>query len=273
MAEAPLMQAMVAVLDGHATEDDRGHRIVAHRGGAALGPENTLPAFQASAQLGIVEVETDVRLSRDGFAVLFHHARLDRTTNGRGPVADHYLSELKALDAGSWWQPAEGSDIAADHVADIRPLSLKELFGTFGESFVYHLDLKAKGYDVAETAMEEVLRAGLAKRTFVTGYHLGQLLSARALAPGVRVGWTISEGAGTANPEHLVAAAGKGIDEVAVRWYEMTPSLAQAAAENGVAIRAFGFVKPDDTRRALELGATALTLDDPRPEWLSSASN
>ena len=59
----------------------------AHRGGAALRPENTLLAFDHGMALGADGLELDVHLSRDGVVVVHHDATLDRTTNGTGPLA------------------------------------------------------------------------------------------------------------------------------------------------------------------------------------------
>jgi len=76
-------------------------RIIAHRGGGALAPENTLAGLRRAASLGYSAVEFDVMLSRDGVPVLMHDETLDRTTNGRGAVAATPYATLAALDAGS----------------------------------------------------------------------------------------------------------------------------------------------------------------------------
>lgn len=68
--------------------------VIAHRGASAERPENTLPAFERALELGADAVELDVRLSRDGAAVVVHDATLDRTTGGRGPVRARDASEL-----------------------------------------------------------------------------------------------------------------------------------------------------------------------------------
>src|SRR5262245_3143696 len=85
----------------------RGERPLAfaHRGGAALWPQNTLVAFEQARALGCRYLETDVHLTRDGTVVVFHDARLERTTNGTGLIADHTLSELRRLDAGHTFSP------------------------------------------------------------------------------------------------------------------------------------------------------------------------
>ena len=55
--------------------------VFAHRGGAALGPENTLAAFDQGLALGSDGLELDVRLSRDGVVVVHHDSSLERTTD------------------------------------------------------------------------------------------------------------------------------------------------------------------------------------------------
>lgn len=79
--------------------------IWAHRGAAADAPENTLVAFAAAEAAGADGIELDVHLSRDGVPVVIHDERVERTTDGRGAVAELRLAELRRLDAGSWFSP------------------------------------------------------------------------------------------------------------------------------------------------------------------------
>lgn len=75
--------------------------LIAHRGGAALAPENTLLAFRRALEWWNADMlELDVQPTRDGDAVVIHDASVDRTTDGRGRVADLRLAELRELDAG-----------------------------------------------------------------------------------------------------------------------------------------------------------------------------
>ena len=75
--------------------------LIAHRGGAALAPENTLAAMEQAARLWHPDIiELDVRATADGHCVLMHDPTLERTTNGTGPVEAYTLAELKRLDAG-----------------------------------------------------------------------------------------------------------------------------------------------------------------------------
>jgi len=71
--------------------------FAAHRGGAALWPENSLIAFGNALALGVDYLELDVHLSRDGEVMVIHDATLERTTTGRGPVRERTAAELGTL--------------------------------------------------------------------------------------------------------------------------------------------------------------------------------
>src|ERR1700761_2368518 len=78
-------------------------RLVAHRCGGTLAPENTLAGFDACVRYGYRMVEFDAKLSADNQLFLLHDDTLERTTNGHGAAADHSWQQLAVLDAGSWY--------------------------------------------------------------------------------------------------------------------------------------------------------------------------
>src|SRR3990172_9288447 len=80
--------------------------IFAHRGASAHAPENTLAAFRRALDDGSPAIEFDVKLSADGHAVVIHDQTVDRTTDGHGRVRELTLEQLKALDAGGWFDSA-----------------------------------------------------------------------------------------------------------------------------------------------------------------------
>ena len=77
-------------------------RIVAHRGGGTLAPENTLGAIRLGASMGFKGIEIDVMLAGDGVPVLIHDRTLERTTGARGAVSATPYARLAHLDAGAW---------------------------------------------------------------------------------------------------------------------------------------------------------------------------
>ncbi len=76
---------------------------IAHRGYSEAYPENTLAAFEGAITAGALMSELDVTISKDRHLVVIHDDHLDRTTSGSGLVVEHNLTELKRLDAGSWF--------------------------------------------------------------------------------------------------------------------------------------------------------------------------
>lgn len=74
--------------------------VAAHRGWSEKYPENTMEAFRRAVEIEVDQIETDIRVTKDGELVLIHDATVDRTTNGLGLVKEMTLTELRALDAG-----------------------------------------------------------------------------------------------------------------------------------------------------------------------------
>lgn len=79
-------------------------RLIAHRGFAAVHPENTLRAVRESARVADL-VEVDVRRCGSGELVVVHDPTVDRVTDGSGRVRDLTLSELRDLDVLASGQP------------------------------------------------------------------------------------------------------------------------------------------------------------------------
>lgn len=78
---------------------------IAHRGasGQGLAPENTMAAFEKALEIGVDLVEIDIHLTADGHPVVIHDRSVDRTTDGTGFIDTMTLSQVRQLDAGSWF--------------------------------------------------------------------------------------------------------------------------------------------------------------------------
>ncbi|MFM0335137.1 glycerophosphodiester phosphodiesterase [Paraburkholderia fungorum] len=80
-------------------------KLIAHRCGGTLAPENTLAGFDACVRYGYRMVEFDAKLSADNQLFLLHDDTLERTTDGHGAAAEHTWASLARLDAGAWYGP------------------------------------------------------------------------------------------------------------------------------------------------------------------------
>jgi glycerophosphoryl diester phosphodiesterase len=109
----------------------RTPRIIAHRGANEHLPEQTLKAYVRAIAEGADALECDVRLTADSHLVCVHDRRVDRTSNGRGPVSTLELATLQGLDFGSW-KKAHGADPEEPEVDSERDmlLTLRHLIHT-----------------------------------------------------------------------------------------------------------------------------------------------
>ena len=144
-------------------------RAYAHRGGSLEACENSLSAFRRAAGLGFTYLETDVRPTRDGVAVLHHDAGLDRTTDGQGPVRMRTWREVQAV-----------------HLADgSTPLRLEELLEELPHA---HLTIDAKEAGAVPAIADAVNRSGAGNRVCVTSFSPARLNRLRRLLPHVESG-------------------------------------------------------------------------------------
>lgn len=106
--------------------------IFGHRGASISAPENTLSAFELAFQQGASAIELDVMLSRDEQVMVIHDQRVDRTTNGKGRVAEMDYAQLKLLDAGTRFPKYKGERIP----------TLNEVFDLTRGKYLVNVELK-----------------------------------------------------------------------------------------------------------------------------------
>lgn len=151
-------------------------KIFAHRGSKGTHPENTLAAFAESVRIGVDGIELDIHLSKDEELVVIHDETLNRTTSGKGEVADFTLAELKQFDAGSWF---------ACHYEQERIPTLLEVFDLL-QQLAYQgiVNVEVKTDEKEYPGIEEKLVALVHQRTwsFDVMYSSFNLLTLQRLA-------------------------------------------------------------------------------------------
>jgi glycerophosphoryl diester phosphodiesterase len=144
--------------------------LIAHRGASADAPENTLAAFNLALEQGADGIEFDVQLAADGVPVVIHDGRLERTTNGQGPVRAQTAAALQALDAG------DGRGVP----------TLDQLFESIGRRLLYNVEIKNWEWrdGGAEAAVAACIRAhNLADCVVVSSFNPWALRRARRYMP------------------------------------------------------------------------------------------
>jgi len=153
--------------------------VFAHRGGAALRPENTIVAFDHGLALGADGIELDVHLSRDGIVVVHHDPSLERTTDATGPIAARTADELARLDAGFHFPGFRGCTGGIPR--------LTEVLARYPAAALI-IELKANDPELAHRTIDAVRSAGAIERVALGSFGTRVLRAARAREPRIRTG-------------------------------------------------------------------------------------
>lgn len=163
--------------------DRPGPWNIAHRGGSALAPENTLVAFDAAAALGADALEIDVRRTRDGAVVVFHDEDTARLTGARGTIESRTLAEVRALDAAFSFTTDGGATFPYRGLGVQIP-TLAAALARF-PAMRFNVDAKTEDAALAEALARDVRESGALERVCVGSFHDGQAERLGALLPGV----------------------------------------------------------------------------------------
>jgi glycerophosphoryl diester phosphodiesterase len=132
--------------------------VAVHRGDWRNYPENSLQAIQSSIDMGADIVEIDLQETKDGHLVLMHDKTIDRTSTGKGKVADFTLAELKQFQLKSGMGRPTGQRIP----------TLEEAMNLAKGKILVNLD---KGYDHSEKAYEVLRKTGTVDHAIFKGKH------------------------------------------------------------------------------------------------------
>ncbi|MEW5982421.1 MAG: glycerophosphodiester phosphodiesterase [Acidobacteriota bacterium] len=239
--------------------------VFAHRGGAALAPENTIAAFDNGLELGADGLELDVQLSRDGVPVVIHDPTLERTTDGAGPLTDWTARELASVDAGYRFtrdgqHPFRGRGIGIPALADVlvryprTPLII---------------ELKARDVRLARSVVDAIRAAGAVGHVTVGSFHQGALDAVRAYDPAIRTGADIDEVRSGLAAEVFgrhrsrVLFHAFQVPEVYAGDRIVTPTFVERAHDAGASVIVWTVDREDDVRRLLDWGVDGIITDRP----------
>jgi glycerophosphoryl diester phosphodiesterase len=229
-------------------------RVIAHRGGGKLAPENTLAAIRTSAQRGFDGVEFDVMLSRDAVPVLIHDETLERTTGGRGAVANTAWTELAGLDAGSWFGTAFAGE-PLPRYADAVTLCME--LGLWA-----NVEIKpAAGFERETgrvvTAMSAELWRAAAVAPLLSSFSTDALEAAAAVAPGLARGLLVAEvPADWRDRLRQLECVSLHCD-----YRHLTKTRAQTVKESGYALLCYTVNDPATARELFAWGVDAIVTD------------
>lgn len=243
--------------------------LIAHRGGAALAPENTLLAFSRAVRWwGADVLELDVQPTRDGEAVVIHDGTLDRTTDGAGPVARRSLAEIRSLDAGFRFSP-DGGRTFPFRGRGVGVSTLGEVLAAFP---VLRINVEIKDGRAQERVAEVVRAAGAEHRVLIAA---GRRADRARLAGYAGATSASEEELRTFYVHHRLFAAALYRPEVdALQMPErhggrqvLSPRLVREAHDKNLAVHVWTVDEEADMHRLLDWGVDGIVTD--RPDLLA----
>lgn len=254
------------------TVDDNTVLVIAHQGGAAERPSNTMEAFQHAANLGVDVLEMDVHSTRDDVLVLIHDDTVDRTTDCTGPVRDVTFEELQDCDAGYHFptnneqanieeRPYRGQGITIP--------SLKSVLQAFPDAAMM-IEIKQQTPSIVQPLCDLLHEYKMTDQVVFATFHTTTMREFRQTCPTVATSHTESEirpfyGLQLARLSHLWTPQGQSfqVPEYGGGLHILTPNFINAAKSRNVHVEAWTINTEDDMRHLIDIGIQGLITDYP----------
>jgi glycerophosphoryl diester phosphodiesterase len=223
-------------------------KVIGHRGAPSIAPENTFAGFDLALEIGVDALETDVQRTKDGKLVLFHDARIERTTNGRGRLQHMAWYELRGLDAGSWFHRR----YAGERIALLTAFLQK-----YGRRIPIELEVKQAG--IEQEVVGAVIEHNLLERITFTSFDFSTASHIKDLAPQANVGFLTS----SISEKTIARVRHAGITQFCPIARKVTKALVDKWRSQGLFIRAWGVKNIALMRQAISAGIDGMTVDFP----------
>ena len=224
-----------------------GFITYAHRGASEYCPENTLLSFYTGVYMGANGIETDVQMTKDGVAVLFHDDTIERMMHKPGRVGDYTYEELRSF-------PMERCG-RMDYIITLD--AFLERFSKMDLTFA--IELKGKG--VEEETARLVEKYQVADKCIFTSFQMEYLERIHRINGAYKLGFLAEQGEIT---EELLAKMEN------IGFYEICPNAADCTKENvqawhnrGLNVRAWGIANEEIMKMAYDNGVDGMTVNFP----------
>ena len=232
-------------------------RVIAHRGGGTLAPENTIAGLRCGLEHGFRAAEFDVMLSADGVPVLMHDPAFGRTVQGIGNVSETSAKLLATMDAGSWFAPRFAGE-PVPSFADVIAFCSRE-------GIWMNAEIKPSPGYAAETgrAAAALLKQMLAEENsamampLFSSFSPEALLAAREIAPEIPRGLLI----GHVPQDWQARLEQVGAVALHTNHKNLSEEQARAIRDAGFGLFCYTVDDPEIAQRLLDWGVDAFCTD------------
>jgi glycerophosphoryl diester phosphodiesterase len=236
---------------------------IAHRGGAKVGPENTLVGFWKGRSVGADVLELDVHLTENEKLVVIHNKRVDDTTNGTGLVREMTLQQLKQLDAGFDFSyddkthPYRGKGVVIP--------TLEEVYQEFPDVSL-NIEIKEDQKGIEQKLWEVIEEAEAEDHTTVVAKKMSVIRRFREVSgKQVKTGASAPEMLAFIICSHLYPSCPLRPSYQALQvWKEVgTLRIVQAAHRSGIQVDVWTVDEEEDMQRFIDYGVDGIMTDRP----------
>lgn len=230
--------------------------IFAHRGFSGYYPENTMLAFQKTAEESLADgIELDIQMTKDGELVIMHDETLDRTTNGSGYLKDYTLEELKTLSVG----------------VNVKGFFPHQTIPTLREYFTWlkttrlitNIELKTSVFEykgIEEKLIAMVHEFGLEEQIWYSSFNHYTIAKVKELMPEAKCGllmdtWLMNVGS--------YAASQNAATVNACSWFCCKEGVAEDLHAHGIKLQAWTPNDADLMKKLVDCGTDVLITNFP----------
>lgn len=222
--------------------------VTAHRGSSKDAPENTLSAIRRAIADGADFAEIDVQETADGTIVLLHDTDLMRIAGLNKKIWQSTYSEIKLLDAGSWFSP----DFKGERIP-----TLAEALELSGNKIKLNIELKFNGREkqLVESVDQLIRDHKFGSQCVITSLNFDGLLKIKKLNPDLKTGFIIAKSIGNmfrVDTDFLSLASGM-----------VTADVIAAARKRKMEVHVWTVNRPDGMSYFINLGVDNIITDYP----------
>ena len=226
----------------------------AHRGASEYAPENTLLAFYLGIYMGANGIETDVQLTKDGVAVLFHDDSLMRMTGQEGSICDYTFDQLQkfCVKKNGYY----------DKLVKLEDF-IKHFYFL---DITFAIELKQTG--TAKVTADLLRKYNIVNKVVITSFIFDELREVRAYAPEFKTGYLTNN----IDDNLLAEMKALGIDEICPEAHLTTSDIVSKWHTMGFNVRAWGIYNEELMKQAYDSGCDGMTVNFPDRlnEYISS---
>ena len=237
--------------------------VISHRGANRRAPQNTIPAFRKSLEIGVDGFETDVHLTQDGVPVICHNYDIEATSNGKGPIRDKSFEELRKFDFGSYFSTV---------YVETKIPALDEFLALCKENPVKVMNIelkppKDKSLEIVKITIDKVKEYGLFNSLIISSFSPAIIKECKNVDENTKTGFLYCQKnkdyVSRLMFDYVNVAKALRADYLHPQSYCVTKRYVEKLHENGIGVNPWTVDSDREIKRMIACGVDGIITDVP----------